>query len=52
MRHEEDIHVLTGALKLFLRELAEPIFPASIHKDFMSAMSKKLLNIYFLMLTI
>ncbi|KAL3068338.1 hypothetical protein niasHT_030629 [Heterodera trifolii] len=36
--HEEDIHVLTGALKLFLRELSEPTFPVSMHKDFMSAM--------------
>uniref|UniRef100_A0A183BRV7 PH domain-containing protein n=1 Tax=Globodera pallida TaxID=36090 RepID=A0A183BRV7_GLOPA len=38
MQHEEDIHVLTGALKLFLRELSEPTFPVPMHKDFMSAM--------------
>nr|CAD2187797.1 unnamed protein product [Meloidogyne enterolobii] len=37
MRREEDIHVLSGALKLFLRELQEPIFPATMHKEFMSA---------------
>ncbi|KAL7078687.1 hypothetical protein ACQ4LE_002517 [Meloidogyne hapla] len=46
MRREEDIHVLSGALKLFLRELQEPIFPVSMHKEFTSAIresgSKKL----------
>ena len=39
MRREEDIHVLSGALKLFLRELQEPIFPATMHKEFMFAIS-------------
>uniref|UniRef100_A0A915N7G9 Uncharacterized protein n=1 Tax=Meloidogyne javanica TaxID=6303 RepID=A0A915N7G9_MELJA len=39
MRREEDIHVLSGALKLFLRELQEPIFPATMHKEFMSAIN-------------
>ena len=34
---EDDIHVLTGALKLFFRELSEPIFPVSLNKEFMSA---------------
>ena len=34
---EDDIHVLTGALKLFFRELSEPIFPISLNKEFMSA---------------
>ncbi|CAJ0945537.1 unnamed protein product, partial [Mesorhabditis belari] len=37
---EEDIHVLTGALKLFFRELAEPVFPIKMHKDFLSAMQQ------------
>nr|P46941.1 RecName: Full=WW domain-containing protein tag-325 [Caenorhabditis elegans] len=35
---EEDIHVLTGALKLFFRELTDPLFPISLHKEYTSAM--------------
>ncbi|CAI2347367.1 unnamed protein product [Caenorhabditis sp. 36 PRJEB53466] len=35
---EEDIHVLTGALKLFFRELSEPLFPTALHKEYTSAM--------------
>ncbi|CAB3403151.1 unnamed protein product [Caenorhabditis bovis] len=35
---EEDIHVLTGALKLFFRELSEPLFPTAYHKEYTSAM--------------
>ncbi|CAL2037397.1 unnamed protein product [Caenorhabditis brenneri] len=35
---EEDIHVLTGALKLFFRELTEPLFPINLHKEYTSAM--------------
>ncbi|KIH42183.1 RhoGAP domain protein [Ancylostoma duodenale] len=35
--NEEDVHVLTGALKLFFRELAEPVFPLSLTKDFLNA---------------
>uniref|UniRef100_F1KYG0 WW domain-containing protein tag-325 n=1 Tax=Ascaris suum TaxID=6253 RepID=F1KYG0_ASCSU len=34
---EEDVHVLTGALKLFFRELSEPIFPVNLAKDFIFA---------------
>lgn len=37
---EEDVHVLTGALKLFFRELAEPIFPKELNKEFMGAIRK------------
>lgn len=44
LRREEDIHVLSGALKLFLRELQEPIFPVPMHKDFMSAMSESIID--------
>ncbi|CAI4230489.1 unnamed protein product [Auanema sp. JU1783] len=35
--NEEDVHVLTGSLKLFFRELAEPVFPMAMTKDFLSA---------------
>uniref|UniRef100_A0AC34PUF0 Uncharacterized protein n=1 Tax=Panagrolaimus sp. JU765 TaxID=591449 RepID=A0AC34PUF0_9BILA len=35
---EDDIHVLTGALKLFFRELSEPIFPIALNKEFMATM--------------
>ncbi|WKY00706.1 hypothetical protein Q1695_015050 [Nippostrongylus brasiliensis] len=35
--NEEDVHVLTGALKLFFRELAEPVFPSSVTKDYLHA---------------
>ncbi|KAJ1365455.1 hypothetical protein KIN20_025760 [Parelaphostrongylus tenuis] len=34
---EEDVHVLTGALKLFFRELAEPVFPPTLTKDYLNA---------------
>nr|XP_020472224.1 rho GTPase-activating protein 27-like isoform X1 [Monopterus albus] len=33
----EDIHVLTGALKLFFRELPEPLFPFSHFQSFIEA---------------
>ena len=42
LRTEEDVHVLTGALKLFLRELSEPIFPQCMHREFMSAIREPL----------
>uniref|UniRef100_A0A8C1S591 Rho GTPase activating protein 27 n=1 Tax=Cyprinus carpio TaxID=7962 RepID=A0A8C1S591_CYPCA len=35
-----DIHVITGALKLFFRELQEPLFPYSLFNDFISGISK------------
>ncbi|CAD5221520.1 unnamed protein product [Bursaphelenchus xylophilus] len=38
---EEDIHVLTGTLKLFLRELSEPVIPSHLNKEFMNAMWEK-----------
>ncbi|KAI6241034.1 hypothetical protein M3Y99_00414700 [Aphelenchoides fujianensis] len=41
LNKEEDVHVLTGALKLFLRELAEPLFPSELNKEFMSAMKEQ-----------
>ncbi|XP_059407603.1 rho GTPase-activating protein 27-like isoform X2 [Carassius carassius] len=33
----EEIHVITGALKLFLRELPEPLFPFSFFERFITA---------------
>ncbi|CAI5676695.1 unnamed protein product [Oreochromis niloticus] len=33
----EEIHVITGALKLFLRELPEPLFPFSVFEKFIAA---------------
>ncbi|XP_057717425.1 rho GTPase-activating protein 27 [Corythoichthys intestinalis] len=33
----EDVHVLTGALKLFFRELPEPLFPFSFFDKFIAA---------------
>lgn len=37
MQAEDDVHVLSGALKLFFRELQEPVFPSSYMKEFFSA---------------
>ncbi|KAM4715469.1 rho GTPase-activating protein 27 [Anableps anableps] len=47
----EDVHVITGALKLFFRELPEPLFPYSHFNDFISAIrisdyNTKLSHIY------
>ncbi|XP_005491439.2 rho GTPase-activating protein 15 [Zonotrichia albicollis] len=33
----EDIHVVTGALKMFFRELPEPLFPYSLFEQFVEA---------------
>ncbi|XP_036123947.1 rho GTPase-activating protein 27 isoform X1 [Molossus molossus] len=33
----EDVHVITGALKLFFRELPEPLFPFSHFRQFITA---------------
>ena len=34
-----DVHVITGALKLFFRELREPVFTADIFQKFLDAFS-------------
>ncbi|KAK2110966.1 Rho GTPase-activating protein 27 [Saguinus oedipus] len=38
----EDVHVITGALKLFFRELPEPLFPFSHFRQFIAAISEHL----------
>ncbi|XP_030919496.1 rho GTPase-activating protein 27 [Geospiza fortis] len=38
--HWEDIHVVTGALKLFLRELPEPLVPFSHFDKFIAAINQ------------
>lgn len=35
----EDIHVTTGALKMFFRELPEPLFTYALFNDFVNAIS-------------
>lgn len=37
----EDVHVITGALKLFFRELPEPLFPYSHFNRFITAISER-----------
>uniref|UniRef100_A0A0N4Z985 WW domain-containing protein n=1 Tax=Parastrongyloides trichosuri TaxID=131310 RepID=A0A0N4Z985_PARTI len=37
IKNEEDVHVLTGTLKLFFRELSEPLFPINMNKDFVNS---------------
>lgn len=36
----EDIHVITGALKMFLRELPEPVIPFQFFDKFIASCSK------------
>uniref|UniRef100_A0A672Q459 Rho GTPase-activating protein 12-like n=1 Tax=Sinocyclocheilus grahami TaxID=75366 RepID=A0A672Q459_SINGR len=36
----EDIHVTTGALKMFFRELPEPLFPYAFFNNFITAISE------------
>ena len=37
--NETDVHVLSGCLKLFFRELAEAVFPPAATKAFLAAAS-------------
>ncbi|NXL94577.1 RHG15 protein, partial [Alectura lathami] len=39
----EDIHVVTGALKMFFRELPEPLFPYCFFEQFVEAITVKTL---------
>nr|XP_046234277.1 rho GTPase-activating protein 27 [Scatophagus argus] len=53
----EDVHVITGALKLFFRELPEPLFPYSHFNKFISAIripdyNAKLCSIYELVVSL
>ena len=43
----EDIHVITGALKMFFRELPEPLFTFNHFNDFVNAISKYLVALSF-----
>ena len=36
----EDINIITGALKLFLRELPDPLIPFSLYNKFIEAGSE------------
>ncbi|XP_054708643.1 rho GTPase-activating protein 27-like [Uloborus diversus] len=36
---EEDVHVLTGALKMFFREMKEPLFPFNMFGKFLNAIA-------------
>lgn len=47
MDQEEDIHVLTGALKLFFRELREPLIPFNFFDKFIKAIRECLSLEYF-----
>jgi len=40
-----DIHIVTGALKMFFRELLEPLIPFRFFQKFIDAYSKKYNNI-------
>ncbi|XP_013782058.1 rho GTPase-activating protein 27-like [Limulus polyphemus] len=40
LEEEEDIHVLTGALKMFFREMKEPLVPFKALPQFLSAMEQ------------
>lgn len=41
---EEDVHVLAGALKLFFRELKEPLIPYHAFNKALKASSKSILT--------
>lgn len=40
LAQEEDIHVLTGALKMFFRHMKEPLFPYNLFTKFLKAIGQ------------
>lgn len=46
LAQEEDVHVLAGALKLFFRELKEPLIPSTFFKEAVNASSKQIRHFY------
>jgi len=42
----EDINIISGALKLFLRELPDPLIPFSLYNKFIEAGSEYLSNVF------
>lgn len=42
---EEDVHVLTGALKMFFREMKEPLFPFNMFDKFLHAIGKLIISL-------
>ena len=47
-----DVHVLTGALKLFFRELRQPVFPAHMYSRFTEAVRELLSPVFLLSLSL
>lgn len=45
IEEEEDVHVLTGALKLFFRELKEPLIPYQLFQKAIKAGRKYFLRV-------
>lgn len=43
---EPNVHVLTGLLKMFLRDMKEPLLPCASFEPLMAAMSKLNITIY------
>lgn len=48
LRVEDDVHVLGGTLKLFFRELKQPLIPFKFFKKALNASSKCLIITYLL----
>ena len=45
-----DIHSVTGLLKLYLRELPEPLFTEASYSNFMDALSQCRINVIIIVL--
>lgn len=46
--NDSDIHVLTGTLKSFFREIEDPVIPKNMQEQFINALGK--LNFFHLLL--